>query len=326
MGDTADEDRLPDFFIVGHAKSGTTALYEMLGRHPEIYVPEVKEPMFFAREPPAAAAKLSRFEQTGSRTETLEEYTSLFTSAAPSQRVGEASTFYLWSTSAPARIASAQPDAKIIAILREPASFMRSLHLQAVQNRTETETDLRRAVALEDERRAGRSIPPTAHWPRALMYTDRVRYVEQLQRYKDAFAPEQILVLIYEDFRIDNKATVREVLRFLEVDDAVDLEPSEANPSVALRSVRLDRALRSLRAGRTPLSRAVKSTVATVTTARLRREVLRPMRSRLLYGEPPAADEAFLIELRHRFAGEVRALGEYLGRDLTTLWGYDEMD
>ena len=42
--------RLPDFFIVGHSKSGTTALYEMLRQHPQIYLPAAKEPWFFADE------------------------------------------------------------------------------------------------------------------------------------------------------------------------------------------------------------------------------------------------------------------------------------
>src|SRR5713101_6906566 len=99
--------RLPDFFIVGHAKSGTTALYEMLRRHPQIYMPSVKEPQYFARnqQPPAGRAGKKSFEQTGRRPETLDEYLSLFVAARADQRVGEASTFYLWSAVAPGRIA-----------------------------------------------------------------------------------------------------------------------------------------------------------------------------------------------------------------------------
>ena len=65
------------------------------------------------------------------------------------QRVGEASPSYLWSEHAAARIAELQPDARIIAILREPASFLRSLHLQLLQTHVETERDLRKAIALE---------------------------------------------------------------------------------------------------------------------------------------------------------------------------------
>src|SRR5947209_2405431 len=127
----APRGRVPDFFIVGHAKSGTTALYEMLRSHPQIFMPDFKEPMFFARNPdlaPAAAGAPTPFAQTGRRAETLEQYMQLFAPAASGQLVGEASTFHLFSPEAPARIAAAQPDARIIAILREPAAFLHSLH------------------------------------------------------------------------------------------------------------------------------------------------------------------------------------------------------
>ena len=97
--------------------------------------------------------------------ETLEQYLALFEPAEPGQRIGEASTFYLWSPRAPRRIAEAQPEARIIAILREPASFLRSLHLQLVQNNAETETRSASALALDGPRSEGRLIPRTAHWP-----------------------------------------------------------------------------------------------------------------------------------------------------------------
>jgi Sulfotransferase family len=317
--------RFPDFFIVGHAKSGTTALYEMLRRHPQLYLPPVKEPQYFARNPnpPAGGARKKAFEQTGRRPETLERYLSLFAPARPEQLVGEASTFYLWSPLAAGRIADARPDARIIAIFREPASFLHSLHLQMVQNHAESEKDLRRAIALEDARRQGRKIPRNAHWPQALMYTDRVRYVEQLRRFHEAFGADQVLALIYDDFRADNEATLRRVLSFLEVDDSVSLEATEANPTVAVRSIRLDGMMRSMRAARGPVSRALKGTVKGLTTGAMRRNVLYPFRRRLLYGEPPALDPALEQELRDRFQGEVAALGEYLNRDLLALWGYD---
>jgi hypothetical protein len=315
--------RFPDFFIVGHAKSGTTALYEMLRRHPQLYMPPVKEPQYFARNPSPPAPGRGRFEQTGRRPETLEQYLSLFTPARPEQRVGEASTFYIFSPLAAGRIAEARPDARIIAVFREPASFLHSLHLQMVQNHAESQKDLRKAIALEDARRRGRKIPRNAHWPRALMYTDRVRYAEQLRRYHEAFGREQVLALIYDDFRADNEATLRRVLRFLEVDDSVPLAPRHANPTVAVRSVRLDGMMRSVRAARGPVSRAVKGTVKGLTTGTVRRDVLYPFRRRLLYGEPQPLDRELERELHARFEGEVAALGEYLDRDLLALWGYD---
>jgi hypothetical protein len=319
--------RVPDFFIVGHAKSGTTALFEMLRRHPQIYMPDVKETQFFARnlQPPADTEGAISFEQTGRHAADPDEYFSLFTAARPDQRVGEASTFYLWSPTAPARIAEAQPDARIIAILREPASFVRSLHLQMVQNHRESEKNLRAALALEDARRQGRDIPPHAYWPSALIYSDRVRYVEQLRRYHALFPSDQVLVLIYDDFRRDNEATVRRVLRFLDVDETAPIEVTDANPTVRVRSVWLDRMVRALRVGESPVARAVNASIKTATTRQLRSKVLYPLRRRLMYGNPRPPDETLMAELRTRFKGEVVALSEYLERDLVSLWGYDRV-
>jgi hypothetical protein len=311
--------RLPDFFIVGQAKSGTTALYEMLRRHPQIFMPELKEPWFFAPE----LRSPFRDPRTSPRPETIEEYRALFASARPDQRAGEASSSYLTSVGAAERIAAVQPAARIIATFREPASFLRSLHFQCVQNHVETETDFRRAIELEPERRQGRRLPRSSPRPQALLYSDHVRYAEQLRRYHSRFPPEQVLVLIYDDFRADNEATLRRVLRFLEVDDAAALETIEAAPTVRVRSRRLHELMRAVSVGRGPVSRTVKASVKTLTPQSLRRGSMRALRRNVVFAEPRPPDEEFMLELRRRYKDEVVALGEYLGRDLVSLWGYD---
>jgi Sulfotransferase domain len=313
--------RLPDFFVVGHPKSGTTALYEMLKAHPQIYMPPGKEPWFFATE---------LHERTPPRPEgvaaTLEQYAALFEAAAPEQRVGEASALYLWSRTAASRIAQVRPDARFVAILREPASFLRSLHLQFLQTYIETEGDLAKAIALEQDRRAGRHVPRHTYWPRTLLYSEHVRYLEQLRRYTSEFSREQVLVLIYDDFRSDNDATVRNVLRFLGVDDTVHIDASEANPTVRPRSQHLHEAVHAISVGRGPVSLAVKGAIKAVTPPRMRRGALHAVQRHVVYSEPLPADERVMAELRHRFKGEVQALSEYLDRDLIALWGYDDVE
>jgi Sulfotransferase family len=310
--------RMPDFFIVGHSKSGTTALYEMLRGHPQIFMSDLKEPVFFASELPRQA---HRYQAPG----TLAEYLALFEAATPEQRVGEASASYLWSHTAAERIAAARPDAKIIAILREPASFLRSFHLQCVQSHYETEKDLRRALSLEAPRRAGMQLPRGSLWPQVVLYSEHVRYLEQLRRYHAVFPARQVLVLIYDDFRIDNEATVRTVLRFLDVDDTAPIAVREANPTVRMRSQRLDEIVHALSVGAGPVSRAVKASVKASTSQRLRRRLLRVTRRRLVLAEPPAPDEQLAAEIRRRCKPEVVALSEYLQRDLVSLWGYEDV-
>jgi hypothetical protein len=319
---SAMEKRVPDFFIVGHAKSGTTALYEMLKPHPQIYMPEWKEPWFFSSD------MRPRFQPrtSGHAPQSFDEYVALFAAARPEQRVGEASSSYLWSRTAASRIAEAQPGARIIAILREPASFLRSLHFQLLQTHVESKKDLRTAMSLQDARREGRDIPRRSHRPQLLQYSDHVRYVEQLKRYHAAFAREQVLVLIYDDFRRDNEAAVRKVLRFLDVDDQHPIQVLEANPTArSMRSQQLDDLVYSVSVGRGAASRAVKAAVKVLTPRQLRRNALRVTQRRIVQATPAPADEAFMLELRRRFEPEVVALSEYLDRDLVALWGYDRL-
>ena len=317
----APGERVPDFFVVGQPKSGTTALYEMLRRHPQIYMPDRKEPRFFAselyvRDPP----------RPGGTPTTLAEYLPWFEAALPEQRVGDASPWYLWSPTSAGRIAEAQPAARIIAILREPASLLRSLHLQFVQLYVETETDLCKAIALEQPRRQGRRVPRHTYWPQMLLYSEHVRYVEQLRRYEAVFAPEQMLVLIYDDFRRDNEATVREVLRFLEVDDTFPIKATDANPTVRVRSRHMYELVHAVSVGHGPVSRAVKASLKALTPRQLRRGALHATKKRVVFGDPGAPDEDCMAELRRRFKPEVVALSEHLGRDLVALWGYDRVE
>jgi hypothetical protein len=301
---------VPDFFIVGNPKSGTTALYEMLRDHPQIYMPELGT-QFFASDQ----------ERTPG---TLEEYLSLFDAAQPDQRAGETSRGYFRSQTAASAIAALRPDARIVVILREPASFLRSLHLELLQDHVETEKDLGKAIALEQVRRqehTRNSSPPAE-----LRYSEeRVGYVEQLRRFHTVFPREQVLVLIYEDFRADNEGTVRQVLRFLEVDDTAPIEVTDANPTVLVRSPRMHQLVRSLYLGRGPVARAGKAAIKALTPQQLRRDGLAALRRRVLYGKPAPPDEQLMLELRRRSKAEVVALSEYLDRDLVTLWRYDNV-
>jgi hypothetical protein len=134
-----------------------------------------------------------------------------------------------------------------------------------------------------------------------------------------------VLVLIYEDFRANNEATVREVLRFLEVDDTREIDVLDANPTIRMRSQQLDDMVHAVSVGRGPLSRAVKASIKAFTPRTLRRDALAVAQRHVVHGAPQPPDEEFMVELRRRFKGEVEALSDYLDRDLVTLWGYDSI-
>ena len=317
---------VPDFFIVGPPKTGTTALYQTLSGHPQIYMPDVKEPMFLAgdmrpREGYAGEPREQQYPHT------LEQYLELFSGARADQRAGEASTFYLWSRTAAQRIAELAPDARIIAILREPASLLRSLHLMYLRWGVEAEKDLRKAISLEATRREGKQIPQRSHRPQLLQYSEHVQYVPQLRRYHACFKRERVLTLIYDDFRHDNEATVRRVLEFLGVDDLAAIDVKKVNVTTrTVRSWRAKQLLYSISRGQGPIARSTRASIKALTTPQVRRAAVKAIRRRAVTTAPPPPDDGLTMELRARFKGEVHALSEYLGRDLVTLWGYDRVD
>lgn len=303
--------RVPEFFVVGHQKCGTTALHQILSAHPQVFLPAVKEPRYFAFDLRSSVGEKA----PKSRPRTLDGYLALFAAARPEERLGEVSPQYLRSRVAAGEIARVQPDARIIALLREPASFLRSFHMQMVSSKVETQRDLRSALALEPSRREGKRLPRHCHHPDALMYSEHVRYAEQLRRFHEHFPRERVLVLTYEQFRADNAATVRALLRFLGLDERADLPAVETRPLREVRSPTLHR-LRGV------LHRALGSTPVAGAPA----QSLGARWRQAAYAAPRAPDEHLMLELRRRFRPEVQAVSEYLDRDLLGEWGYDTID
>jgi hypothetical protein len=314
--------RVPDFFVIGHQKCGTTALYHMLRGHPQIFLSEYKEPRFFAPElrPPLK-------HETPDRPQTLASYLALFAGAGAGQLVGDTSPQYIRSPTAAARIAAVRPSARIIAILREPASYLRSYHGEMVLNHVEPEKDFRKAIELEPERRRA-AAAVDSFLPPQFLYSEHVRYVEQLRRFEAHFPREQMHLIVYDDFRRDNEATVRGVQRFLGVDDTVVPAPVQTSPNEAVRSLRLHRlrsAVGAADAG-SGSAGALARTLSAITPRRVRGGALSAAVRRLAYAPPKPVEEPFVLELRRRFKPEVVALSEYLDRDLLELWGYDRLD
>jgi hypothetical protein len=198
-----------------------------------------------------------------------------------------------------------------------------------VRELVENERDLRKAIALEPSRHQGKNIPRGCNAPNRLFYCEHVEYVEQLRRFHEVFPAEQVLVLIYEDFRDDNDATVRRVLRFLGVDDTPPLLSVETKRArKAVRFKRLHRvALAIQKARRQPaLAGRLSRTVDALTPRQLRSNAVEDRLRRLIFSVSPPPDPALMLELRRRFKPQVEALGEYLNRDLASFWGYDDLD
>ncbi|HKD05698.1 MAG TPA: sulfotransferase [Bryobacteraceae bacterium] len=223
--------RLPNFFIVGAPKAGTTSLYHYLDQHPQIYMSPIKEPNFFSTEVRAEnfeasqrpalerdARAVRRFldgpmneKRFGGIVTELADYERLFTNAGNATAVGEASVCYLWSSTAPGKIASMAPDARIVIILRDPAarSFSQYAHgLSVGAIKDSFREHIRKSLILEPKQFC--SVYP---------FLEFGLYAEQVRRYRDLFGPN-VWIGFHEDFRANPLKEYRRLLRFLEVDDA----------------------------------------------------------------------------------------------------------
>jgi hypothetical protein len=197
----------PNLFIVGAPKCGTSALAEYLGEHPAIFMSEPKEPHFFATDMPGHRVVTS-----------MDAYLEIFSNAAARHRVlFEASVFYLYSRTAIANIHAFNPDAKLIAMLRNPVDMVYSMHSQALHSTDEDEPDFMRAWQLQDERLTGRRLPRNCHTPAILQYRALGRYSEQMERMFSIFPKEQVKIVLFDDFKRDTKAVYEDVLAFLGV-------------------------------------------------------------------------------------------------------------
>ena len=216
--------RLPNLFIVGAPKCGTTAWAEYLGTHPDIFFPKYKDQCFFALD-------LPNFRLT--RTEA--EYGELFAASGTATVIGEASAMYLFSTAAAGAIRDHDPASKILIFLREQEDYLPSLHNQFLREFAEEIEDFDTAWRLS-ERRPPDTIPTTCLEPGTLNYAAMGRFREQVERYLAAFPTEQVRVVRFRDWTADPRKTYLEILGFLGLDDDGRTAFPPVNPGQTYRS------------------------------------------------------------------------------------------
>jgi DNA-binding TFAR19-related protein (PDSD5 family) len=201
---------MPNFLVIGAQKAGTTSLYHYLKQHPEIYMSPIKEPHFFAVE--GAAPDFRGPSPRNPLTITdLEAYRALFAGVSGETAIGEASPSYLGNPKAPNRIRHYIPEAKLIAILRNPVERAFSAYLHRVRDDREW-FDFARALR-EEEARIKANLTPGWYYKRAGFY------YPQLKRYYELFDREQIRVHLYEDLDTDPASMLLELFAFLNVDE-----------------------------------------------------------------------------------------------------------
>lgn len=296
---------LPNFLIVGAAKSGTTSLFAHLAQHPDIYVPVVKEPCFFTEQGATRVAT------------TVPEYEALFAGRTAEKAIGEASTTYLYDADAPRRIAALLGDrVKIIIMLRNPAERAYSLWGHYYYQVGLEKLPFPEALRAEEERIASPAF--NARWTHHhgnYRYFSSGLYYEQVKRYLDIFGPDRVLVHIFEEFSRNPGHVCRKTFEFLGVDPSFEPVLEKQNVSPGFRSSLLQRIL----VHRPAFVRKVYGALP------MRLKVLGYRAAKLIYWlnqqhtPRPRLDPALKAALLQRYLEDIHKLERLLGRDLS-LW------
>lgn len=299
---------LPTFLIIGAAKAGTNALYHDLRQHPQIYMSPWKEPKFFAFESEAdlgfRAANGKDAPVNASVILDQAEYEELFDDASPAEIArGEASTHYLYVEKSPGRIKALIPEAKLIAVLRNPVDRAFSSYQHLVRDDLEP-LDFGAALDAEPERIA-------EHYAYLYRYTDMGFYSEQLDRYEKTFPADQLCVLLYDDLRSDPEGTCRRIFSFLGVDpEFVPDISGEFNRS----GVPKNRLMHRLLNPSAPMKRRLWNVTPRFARERLLDAQTRMVNRNLQRQTIPERERA---RLREVFKDEVGRLEKRLDRDLS---------
>ncbi len=309
---------MPNFFIVGAPKAGTTSLCRYLQQHAQIFMSPVKEPNYFASEvrPERFAAQ---YRQRAQKTvENLRErlrqplagdpypegiiaewddYVELFRGAGAADAIGEASVCYLWSASAAGNIYAAIPRARIIMILRDPAERAFSQYLHNARDGVVTRS-FREQIELAACEKHDEFQP-------LYPFLENGFYFDQVTRFLDRFPRERVRIFIYEEAWRNPAGFLKQVFEFLNVDSHVTVDFSKRELAQrAPRSLATNQILNTTGAG--PILRKM---IPQPIRTKARSILFKPEGSASM----DARDRQFL---REYYRADVQKLAELLGRDL----------
>tara|TARA_R110001592_G_scaffold131477_1_gene345388 strand:+ start:161824 stop:162780 length:957 start_codon:yes stop_codon:yes gene_type:complete len=293
---------LPDFYILGAPKCGTTAMAAYLSENPEILFSHPKETNFFNTD-----------HKEQELFKTLDEYLDFaFPKHKGAKLKGEGSVWYLFSEHATANILSLKEDAKFVVMLREPAELVYALHSTYLLGVMENEDDFEKAWRLQDQRSKSMALPPTCPEPKLLQYGKVGKLGTQVESLLNCVSnPKQIHFIIYDDFKKDTQAEYKKLLHFLGLKDDGRTDFSAINVAAKTKNKSLGKSISALTQNKAlyRLKRSLGFKMGSGPMVKLlaknrviaKREELRP---------------EFKSELRAYFKEDVKKLEALINRDL----------
>ncbi len=307
--------RLPHFLIIGAGKSGTTSLDFYLKQHPQVFMPDVKEPNFFAYE----SHNINDFDDEETRNHftssitKVKDYQALFEKASPNQLIGEVSNTTMYMPNAIASIKSHLKAPKLVAILRNPAErlFSRYMHLERVSKVPNTSLD-----NVFDRH--------SVWWNRADLINEGF-YFNHLSKFYENFNRDSLSIILYNDFKKDINSVLKNLCVFLEIDDTFVFDTSTVyNKSGKVKS----KTIQKLVGDNSRVFRSFKSSFpkahATLKNSPVIKSAIQSLRNKNL------TKANFPIELKQRiieeiYLDDIKALERLIHRDLSSWYQFDKV-
>ena len=296
---------MPNFLLIGAQKAGTTALNYYLKEHPQIYMSPIKEPGFFdfeGQKPDFVGpgdGELYDHVPTD-----IESYCQLFQGVSDEIAIGEATTWYLYSSRAPERIKHYIPNAKLIVILRNPVDRAYSAFLHTIRDKREPITDFAQALKEEETR-------INHNWEYIWYYKQMGFYYGQLKRYFDLFDRSQIKVYLYEDLKDNPITLMQDICQFLNIDQTlISGSPPRRNVSGIPKNKLLDYCLgkQNLKLLKTPFKLFLSS--------KMRENIIINLKNKNF--TKPQISPAVKIQLTKAYREDILKLQELIKRNLSS--------
>ena len=294
----------PDFVIAGAPKCGTTAIYKTLQRHPQLFLPSIKEPHYFAFD-------LGR----GRAVETSASYDELFSIAADSQLRGDGSAMYLSSAEAIPALVKRRPDVKIIACVRDPVEMFISWHNQCLKTLDEDITDPELAWRMQETRATGQQLPKLSNEPKSINYRSICGIGAQLVRMGEQVPEKQRLILVYDDLERKPREVYKQIVDFLGIADDHRGEFVRENLYSRPRSLLQARIARAVQTH--PALKKIRLRLKPFLNGHNVYIVERFFQRNLVAAQKPLLSEEFRRELRLEFSADITIAETLLGRDLS---------
>lgn len=308
--------KLPNLFVVGSGKCGTTTIHDSLYQHPDVFMSIPKEPAYFCKDFHEESDEFHK-KQNFFFFRNRREYLNLFSSAKSQRVIGEASTLYFTSKVAAKKIYEFNPESKIIILIREPVDLLYSIHGEYLLKFRENIDDFKQALEAEKQRRNWENIPKRIPAPSLLFYSEKVKFSSHIRRYLELFGREQVKIIVYEDFKKNNYKVLQDIFKFIGVETDIDVE------------------LKTYRASRKIRSRGLKTILNFPFFSLFPKKILKgrnyyQLRS-LLYkaivkNEPRLEIQPELKkELMEKYKNEVKKTERLINKDLSKIWGYNNI-